>query len=208
MTELITEEKTKPETFFKSSCDRTSHIKAWRREPASQSDWYSESRKVRADLLRAKYLERSFRPSSAESYPRWAPGSLVFIPPINSLIHAIQGSRNIMELEDDWDEEGSPGYSQSTWNRAVKFLLANALILWRRHKVCFGAPRILPGPYGSIDLHWRTPKRELLINVPADAEEPASYYGDDREEGTENAIRGKKLDSSPDSEWIFLWLMK
>jgi hypothetical protein len=59
---------------------------------------------------------------------------------------------------------------------------------------------ILPGPYGSIDLHWRTPKRELLINVPDDAEGPASYYGDDREEGTGNAIRGKNLDTSADSE--------
>ena len=113
-----------------------------------------------------------------------------------------------MQLQDDWDEEGSPGYSESTWNRAVKFLLENAVHLWPRYRVWVEAPRILPGPYGSIDLYWRTPKRELLINIPANAEEPASYYGDDREEGTENAIRGKKLDTSADSEWIFLWLMK
>lgn len=208
MTEQITKQRTKPETVFKASCNRATHIKAWRREPAGQLSWYSESRKVHADFLRAKYLGRSFRPSSPESHRCWATESPVFIPPVNSLIQAIQGSRNIMELEDDWDEEGSPGYSESTWNRLVKFLLANALNLWRRHKVCFGAPRILPGPYGSIDLHWRTPRRELLINVPADAKELGSYYGDDREEGTENAIRGKKLDTSTDSEWIFLWLMK
>jgi hypothetical protein len=70
------------------------------------------------------------------------------------------------------------------------------------------APKILPGPHGSIDLHWKMPKRELLINIPANPEEPGSYYGDDREEGTENAIRGKNLDVSANNEWIFMWLMK
>ena len=130
-------------------------------------------------------------------------------PAIKNLIDAIQQSRVILQFEDDWDGEGSPGYSESTWNRAQNFLLKNALQLWRRHKTCFDPPTIQPGPHGSIDLHWRTPKRELLINVPFNLKEPISYYGDDRDEGTENAIRGKNLDdASGDTEWIFLWLMK
>jgi len=47
-----------------------------------------------------------------------------------------------------------------------------------------------------------------LINVPARLEGSISYYGDDKGEGTKNAIRGKNLESSTDAEWIFLWLMK
>jgi len=130
-------------------------------------------------------------------------------PAIKNLIDAIQQSRVLLQFEDDWDGDGSSGYSESTWNRAQNFLLKNALQLWRRHKTCFDSPTIQPGPYGSIDLHWRTRKRELLINVSSNLEEPISYYGDDKDEGTENAIRGKNLDdASGDTEWIFLWLMK
>jgi len=39
-------------------------------------------------------------------------------------------------------------------------------------------PAILPGPDGSIDLHWKTEKYELLINIPGDLNAPASFYGD------------------------------
>jgi hypothetical protein len=112
-----------------------------------------------------------------------------------------------LELKDDWDDAGSVGYSGSTWNRAQVFLMRNALKLWRSHQTCFAAPKIMPGPEGSFDLHWKTKDRELLINVPAHAEDSISYYGDDNREGTVNAVRGKDLESSKDPEWIFLWLM-
>jgi hypothetical protein len=41
------------------------------------------------------------------------------------------------------------------------------------------APAILPGPNGSIDLHWKTPRFELLVNVPREEANPATFYGDD-----------------------------
>lgn len=130
--------------------------------------------------------------------------------PITSpeLSEAIQASREILQLQDDWDTEGSPSYSESTLARATRFLLSNALRYWRDHQRWVLAPRILPGPDGNIDLHWKTPQRELLITIPANPAEPAAYYGDDQEDGTENAIRGKRLDTSAYSEWIIAWLMR
>jgi hypothetical protein len=127
---------------------------------------------------------------------------------ITSLREALDNAREILKLKNDWDDAGSVGYSESTWNRVQGFLMRNALKLWRSHQTCFAAPKIMPGPEGSFDLHWKTKDRELLINVPAHAEESIAYYGDDNREGTENAIRGKDLESSKDPEWIFLWLMK
>lgn len=124
------------------------------------------------------------------------------------LSDAIQASRAILELNDDWDSDGSPGYSEATLNRATTFLLISARRYWDDHQKKLPAPRILPGPDGSIDLHWKTPQRELLINIPADPAAPAGYYGDDKEDGSENAIRGKRLNTSLYSEWIIAWLMR
>lgn len=127
-------------------------------------------------------------------------------PEMNSLLNAINNSRSLLELEDNWDGEGSVGYDESTWLRARNFLMRNAVRLYESQKKCFDPPEILPGPKGSIDLHWKTEARELLINVPADSQETISYYGDDTAENTENAIRGKNIESSKNTEWIFLWL--
>jgi hypothetical protein len=84
--------------------------------------------------------------------------------------------------------------------------MRNAIRLYQSQKKFFDPPEIMPGPNGSMDLHWKTDARELLINVPPRSEETISYYGDDRAEDTENAIRGKNIESSPNTEWIFLWL--
>lgn len=65
-------------------------------------------------------------------------------------------------------------------------------------------PRILPGPKGSIDIHWKTSKRELLINVPEDDTVPADYYGSG---GATDIIKGK-LETTAKNEWILAWLTR
>jgi len=115
----------------------------------------------------------------------------------------IEQSRSMLSLPDDWDEEGSPGYAEATWHRAVALLVQNATRLWRQDRVSVQAPRVRKGPEGSIDLDWRAPDRELLINVPADPAEPATYYGDDGAGG--HRIKGA-LDTSADNRWLLRWL--
>ena len=109
-------------------------------------------------------------------------------PNMDALSVAIQASRSLLDLPDNWDDEGSPAYAKSTWTRAVDFLLHNAERLWQDQGVVVSAPQILPGPDGSIDLHWRIKNHELLLNIPADPNLLADYYGD-TEDG--NAIKGK-----------------
>ena len=115
---------------------------------------------------------------------------------------AIEESRELLERPDDWDGEGSPGYDEETWQRATGFLLANAVRLWNDYGVIIDAPEISPGPAGSIDLHWRSGRRELLINVPANPGMPAGFYGDDR---TGNAVKGQ-LDVTEENQWLLMWL--
>jgi len=120
------------------------------------------------------------------------------------ILEAIRDSRSILEMKDNWDEEGSPGYTEATWNRAVQFIRENVRRLWQFKGAWVAPPRILPGPDGSIDIHWKLSKCELLINIPLDPEEPANYYGD---AGAKDLIKGR-LDTSSRNEWILMWLMR
>lgn len=116
----------------------------------------------------------------------------------------IEASRSMLELEDDWDGEGSPGYDVVTWQRAVDFLTKNASRLNEEYGGVIQSPRIRKGPQGSIDLHWRAPNRELLVNIPAVYGAPADYYGDDGTGGQQ--IKGT-LDPERQGYHLMLWLV-
>ncbi len=115
---------------------------------------------------------------------------------------AIDESRRILELEDNWDDEGSPRYEESTLIRATTFLVRTAQEYYKLYNIWIDAPRILHGPEGSIDLHWKTPSHELLINIPANSESPVEFYGDS---GNSKSIKGQ-LDFSSNNVWILMWL--
>ena len=117
---------------------------------------------------------------------------------------AIRASRYILDLEDNWDEEGSLRFNEGTWIRATHFVKQVALSFRQSSGIWVDPPRILPGPKASIDIHWKTSKRELLINIPEDKKEPADYYGSG---GLTDIIKGK-LETSAKNEWILAWLTR
>lgn len=99
------------------------------------------------------------------------------------------------------DDEGTSLYSREAFNRARGFLEAQSAKAKKMYSVCAPVPDIGPGPKGSIDLHWKSKNRELLVNIPAD--KPAIYYGDDY--GVEK-FKGT-LDPTTSNFGIILWLM-
>ena len=90
---------------------------------------------------------------------------------------AIERSRFILSLREDWDDAGSAGYSIETWQRAVAFLRGHSDFTHRIFGFGLPAPAISPADTGSIDLYWRTIDKSLLINFPDAAAEPATYFG-------------------------------
>jgi hypothetical protein len=120
------------------------------------------------------------------------------------LRNIVEKSRWMLDLQDDWDDEGSPAYSESTWRRAVTFLLKNALALWQEQQVLITKPAIHNGPEGSIDIHWGSDNRKLLINIPTNTDEPTNFYGYDL---TGIEIRGT-LNLSDSNKWLLLWQME
>ena len=123
----------------------------------------------------------------------------------SELKKAIEISKQILEYEDDWDGEGSLGYSKLTLDKAEKFLTENALTFWKNNTVWVSAPDFCPGPNGSIDLLWKLEDRELLINIPVNENNLVGYYGDNFQNGS--IIKGK-LNLAEKNEWILMWLMK
>jgi hypothetical protein len=121
----------------------------------------------------------------------------------NSLDRALASGRWILELREGWDDQGSLGYSISTWERMEAFLGNHARTLELEYGIAFPAPQILPGPMGSIDVLWKTEKFELLLNIPSDPSVEASFYGDDR---GNIQIKGT-LDTSKANAGLLVWLM-
>lgn len=105
--------------------------------------------------------------------------SNVLAPELAHILRVIQDSRWILALEENWDGEGAIPYSEDTFKQATAFLRNYAIHSLKRFGTAIAAPRILPGPDGSIDLHWKRHGHELLVNIPASSEQLASFYGDD-----------------------------
>jgi hypothetical protein len=122
---------------------------------------------------------------------------------LDSIADAVEKSEYILHLPDDWDDEGSPHYERETWERAVKFVLRNAVELWRKERVRAEPPAVQNGPEGSIDIHWRSPGAELLINVPSTPDRPATFHGLNKSARIET--KGN-LDISAPNEWLLMWI--
>ncbi len=94
-------------------------------------------------------------------------------------------------------------YSLETLDRAVVFLQTHIEWVWRNCGTKAPIPMIGPGPQGSIDLYWKQPSWKLLVNIPADKDASATFYGDDY---GRQRTKGS-LDPNELSNTIVAWLM-
>lgn len=183
---------------FSASGEGTALAPAFEYDPEAPPEWIArpKSPKETAD---------KFAIATSAMPENWAILVLKNAVQVSSgLEEVIEESRSILDMGDDWDGEGAAAYSEATWTRAVEFLRTGA----RQHVGVRGSlalvPRILPGPDGSVDLHWKHQNTELLVNIPADPAAPIDFYGD---RGSRSIIKGK-LDAAHDTSWIFQWLTK
>ena len=127
------------------------------------------------DKFRAWFARKASHTPYAETFV------LYLLDVHDGIMREIESSRRILELPEDWDGEGGRGYSKAAWDRAVRFVIETA----RAWQLALGfaspipVPQVLPAGNGSIDIHWKEEGFELLVNVPAETNAPASFYGDD-----------------------------
>ena len=98
----------------------------------------------------------------------------------SSLVSEIKKSKFILDLEDNWDARGAIKYKPETYKNAILFLINNAEKSWNIFGDCIDAPKIFPGPNGSIYVLWKKPTYNYLITIPEFPNLKASYYGVDK----------------------------
>jgi len=108
----------------------------------------------------------------------------------------ILGCSWIADLEDGWDEHGSPGYAPTTLQSAATILRRLAALQEQRGSF-LPVPKILPGIDGRVELRWRHREWSLLVLVHPDGR--ATYYGESRRTSVRGALPG---DEQPLLEWI------
>lgn len=126
------------------------------------------------------------------------------LEPLNTeqIAAALEQARTLLDLGDNWDGEGSPGYSEATLVRASYFLIASSVGLWERHGKVMPLPQIEPGPGGSIDFHWQVGTREMLLNLPANSDDMLDFYGDTASGET---VKGRAYAATV-GPWLLAWL--
>jgi hypothetical protein len=100
------------------------------------------------------------------------PSELVF------LYKTMDKSQYILQLEDDWDDEGGEKYEDQTWVNAMAFLSRYAQNLFNDFNIIINSPKIYHGSKGSIDILWKPSAYRLVINIPKDSNK-AMFYADD-----------------------------
>lgn len=77
----------------------------------------------------------------------------------------ILDSKYILDLGDNWDDEGSIGYSSVSLKSSIKFLLDFNIWIKKLYDAKLYLPSINHGPKGSIDLIWMEDDFRLFINI-------------------------------------------
>jgi len=158
-------------------------VEAWQKSVLKPVEWLvpSELDEILKLQLRPRVEPSSLVGSRFLSVSEFLEELTEKTDPVQPLVDLIQAAcLKLLKLPEDWDEEGSPGYSKDTCERAAWFLLNHARWFWKRHGIIVDAPQLVQGPYGSIDIYWKDDNAELLLNVPADPRKSITCYGDSK----------------------------
>ncbi len=93
------------------------------------------------------------------------------------LLAVFKESESILNLENDWDDNGSPTYDIQTWKAAIHFLIDYAVTLLHDFNRIIDKPKIYNGPRGSIDILWDYASYTFLVNIEKNGLN-ASFYAD------------------------------
>ncbi|HYM60338.1 MAG TPA: hypothetical protein VEZ11_05540 [Thermoanaerobaculia bacterium] len=116
--------------------------------------------------------------------PRGNGGGIASVSPAASsaephdLDSAIEMSKSLLDLGPDWDDAGAKPIDASTWKRATGFLRRTMAKATRSAGPSVPVPRISPCSDGSIDLFWKRPGFQLLINIQPSGTVASDFYGE------------------------------
>ncbi len=128
----------------------------------------------------------------------WIPSAL------REIAAAIDKSRSMLALPDNWDGEGSPAYEEATWRRAVGIVVQASKAAWRQRDQLPPVSQISKGPEGSVDILWEVGTSKALINVPADPAQATTFFAHDLGRGRQ--LGEGTIDVEGRNDWLLCWL--
>lgn len=96
-----------------------------------------------------------------------------------SIKDAIIESQSILQLVNDWDEDGAIATNSKTYFRTINFLLDYSNFIYNQYNHIIEAPEINIVRDGSIDLEWRNNESILLINFKKVNSLDIHFYSED-----------------------------
>lgn len=120
--------------------------------------------------------------------------SIGFIPEeLSYLVETIDKSKYILDLQDNWDDEGSSKYDLQTWISAIRFLLNYSKILYEDFNTEVDNPVIYHAPKGSIDIMWEKENYRIVVNILSDGEQAFFYADNYKDQITEGSFKVHKF---------------
>lgn len=89
----------------------------------------------------------------------------------------LEAARKILSLPGDFDGYGTVPFTEETWQRSYKFLRRMLVQLREGFDVDLEPPMVSIGENSSVEFYWSTPTFELLVTIPNDVKERASFLG-------------------------------
>ena len=93
----------------------------------------------------------------------------------------IEDSKKILDLKEDWDDEGALPIDEDLYNESISFFM-------KYYYEGMSLPDISPCRDGSIDFYW-SGENQLLINISKENQGYiATFYGDNRKKVIKGTI--------------------
>lgn len=84
---------------------------------------------------------------------------------IRELENVFTEGKYILNLKDDWDDDGSVGYTQESWEAASHFIINFNKWVKGIFSGSLYLPKMSHGPKGTIDIIWQEDNFRLFVNV-------------------------------------------
>lgn len=144
---------------------------------------------------------------AGETGPPGTGNEFPMLPPsLAPVAQILRESHQVVNLPPDWDGEGGKVCTEETWGRAASIVVHHTRIIWEQYSKVIPPHRIIPDLEGGIDVHWRRGPYELLLNVPDDASEPVTFFGNHREKYKSCKTSGELEADNTVNAGVLVWL--
>ncbi|CAM3390775.1 hypothetical protein [Zobellia roscoffensis] len=89
-------------------------------------------------------------------------------------------AKYILDLEEDWDDEGGNVYEEDVWKQSAEFLISYLKWIKNIYDGVLYMPKMYHGPNGSIDFVWDEEDFRFFLNINY-IENKGSFFTDSTE---------------------------